>query len=93
MKKKLPVKGIIISGIFSFFLLSVIQKINVINNLNNNIERKSLELVEIKENNKRLTAELDAAESNYNYFEKLARKRLGLIRENEQIVILKDPQQ
>ena len=45
------------------------------------------ELKELKEKNIRLQAELDRAQSNNEYLEKLARERLGLIKEGEQQII------
>ena len=46
-----------------------------------------VELQELKEKNIKLQAELDRAQSNNEYLEKLARERLGLIKEGEQQVI------
>ena len=40
-----------------------------------------------KEKNIKLQAELDRAQSNNEYLEKLARERLGLIKEGEQQII------
>ena len=42
---------------------------------------------ELKEKNIKLQAELDRAQSNNEYLEKLARERLGLIKEGEQQII------
>ena len=41
----------------------------------------------LKEKNIKLQAELDRAQSNNEYLEKLARERLGLIKEGEQQII------
>ncbi|MBM6838830.1 septum formation initiator family protein, partial [Clostridium saudiense] len=48
---------------------------------------------EKKEENRKLQAELERVQSNYDYLEKLARERLGLIKEGEQIILPSEPQE
>ena len=46
--------------------------------------------LKLKEKNIKLQAELDRAQSNNEYLEKLARERLGLIKDGEQQIIPDD---
>ena len=78
MKKNVNLKGIIIVLVIGFFIISVIKQV---------ISTQAQELEELKEKNIKLQAELDRAQSNNEYLEKLARERLGLIKEGEQQII------
>ena len=81
MKKNVNLKGIIIVLVIGFFSISVIKRIK------SDISTQAQELEELKEKNIKLQAELDRAQSNNEYLEKLARERLGLIKEGEQQII------
>ena len=85
MRKKITLRGI---AIFNF----VNQDIEI-KRINNDIAEKSEQLNEKKEENRKLQAELERVQSNYDYLEKLARERLGLIKEGEQIILPSEPQE
>ena len=63
------------------------KQLTVLRRIKNDIAKQTQELQELKEKNIKLQAELDRAQSNNEYLEKLARERLGLIKEGEQQVI------
>ena len=84
MKKNVNLKGIIIVLVIGFFSISVIKQVIVLKRIKSDISTQAQELEELKEKNIKLQAELDRAQSNNEYLEKLARERLGLIKEGEQ---------
>ena len=87
MKKNVNLKGIIIVLDIGFFSISVIKQVIVLKRIKSDISTQAQELEELKEKNIKLQAELDRAQSNNEYLEKLARERLGLIKEGEQQII------
>ena len=87
MKKNVNLKGIIIVLVIGFFSISVIKQVIVLKRIKSDISTQAQELEELKEKNIKLQAELDRAQSNNEYIEKLARERLGLIKEGEQQII------
>ena len=87
MKKNVNLKGIIIVLVIGFFSISVIKQFIVLKRIKSDISTQAQELEELKEKNIKLQAELDRAQSNNEYLEKLARERLGLIKEGEQQII------
>ena len=87
MKKNVNLKGIIIVLVIGFFNISVIKQVIVLKRIKSDISTQAQELEELKEKNIKLQAELDRAQSNNEYLEKLARERLGLIKEGEQQII------
>ena len=87
MKKNVNLKGIIIVLVIGFFSISVIKQVIVFKRIKSDISTQAQELEELKEKNIKLQAELDRAQSNNEYLEKLARERLGLIKEGEQQII------
>ncbi|MFR2742688.1 MAG: FtsB family cell division protein [Clostridium saudiense] len=87
MKKNVNLKGTIIVLVIGFFSISVIKQVIVLKRIKSDISTQAQELEELKEKNIKLQAELDRAQSNNEYLEKLARERLGLIKEGEQQII------
>ena len=79
---------IVISLCFSIvFGLNTIKQLIIMNEIKEESIVKSRELENLKESNSRLSTELDEALIDNDYIEKLARERLGLIKEGEKIVI------
>ena len=93
MRKKTTLRGIVIIVLFLVFGFNVIKQTMTIKRINNDIAEKSEQLNERKEENRKLQAELERVQSNYDYLEKLARERLGLIKEGEQIILPKETQE
>lgn len=87
MKKNINLKGIIVVLVIGVFSISLVKQLTVLRRIKNDIAIQTKELEELKEKNVKLQAELDRAQSNNDYLEKLARERLGLIKEGEQQVI------
>ena len=93
MRKKITLRGIAIIVLFLVFGFNVVKQTMAIKRINNDIAEKSEQLNEKKEENRKLQAELERVQSNYDYLEKLARERLGLIKEGEQIILPSEPQE
>lgn len=93
MRKKITLRGIAIIVLFLVFSFNVVKQAIAIKRINNDIAEKSEQLNEKKEENRKLQAELERVQSNYDYLEKLARERLGLIKEGEQIILPLEPQE
>lgn len=93
MRKRLTIKRIIVVLFFLVFIISLARQGAAIKRIKGSIEEKSEELQAVVEKNKRLEVELKEAESNYDYLEKLARERLGLIKEGEQVISSLKPQE
>lgn len=87
MKKNINLKGIIFILIVAVFSICLIKKLTVLRSIKSDIAIQNQKLHELKEKNIKLQAELDRAQSNNEYLEKLARERVGLIKEGEQQVI------
>ena len=93
MRKKITLRSIVIIIMFVVFGFNVVKQTMAIKRINNDIAKKSEQLNEKKEENRKLQAELERVQSNYDYLEKLARERLGLIKEGEQIILPSEPQE
>ena len=92
MKKRLTVNKIIVVLICAFFVFSLGRQCITLNRIKKNMETQKEELNQLKEKNQKLQAEVESAQSNYEYIEKLARERLGLIKEGEQVIESSEPQ-
>ena len=86
MRKKTNLTGIMIILICSVFTLSLIKQGILLKRIKNDIAIQTKQLEELKEKNSKLEAELESAQTGNSYLEKLARERLGLIKEGEQQV-------
>lgn len=93
MRKKITLRSIVIIILFVVFGFNVVKQTMAIKRINNDIAKKSEQLNEKKEENRKLQAELERVQSNYDYLEKLARERLGFIKEGEQIILPSEPQE
>ncbi|MGL5378811.1 FtsB family cell division protein [Clostridium sp.] len=85
MKKRLSLKNVIIILLFAVFILSYIRQGLTMKRIQADIESNQNQLEELKDKNTRLEAELKKAESD-EYLEKLARERLGMVKDGEQVV-------
>ena len=87
MKKNINLKIISVVLIIGIFSVSLIKQVVVLRRIKKEISTQTQELERLKEKNIKLQAELDRAQGNNEYLEKLARERLGLIKEGEQQII------
>ena len=87
MKKRLTLNKVIIIVIFAVFIFSLIRQGVALKRIKENLSVQRQNLNQLKEENEKLQAEVESAQSNHEYIEKLARERLGLIKEGEQQII------
>ena len=80
-------KKTIMAGLTILFALNIVKQGVVFFEIKNESIEKNQELEKLKESNTRLSTELDKAQTDNTYIEKLARERLGLIKEGEKIII------
>lgn len=85
MKRRLTFKSTIIILIFTIFIFTFIRQERTMKRIQTDIVVAQQELEELKEKKSKLQAEVDNAQSD-EYLEKLARDRLGMIKEGEVII-------
>ena len=91
MKKNINLKIISVVLIIGIFSVSLIKQVVVLRRIKKEISTQTQELEQLKEKNIKLQAELDRAQGNNEYLEKLARERLGLIKDGEQVIESLEP--
>ena len=91
MKKRLTLNKVIIIVIFAVFKFSLIRQGVALKRIKENLSVERQNLNQLKEENEKLQAEVESAQSNHEYIEKLARERLGLIKDGEQVIESLEP--
>ena len=91
MKKRLTLNKVIIIVIFAVFIFSLIRQGVALKRIKQNLSVQRQNLNQLKEENEKLQAEVESAQSNHEYIEKLARERLGLIKDGEQVIESLEP--
>ena len=91
MKKRLTLNKVIIIVIFAVFIFSLIRQGVALKRIKENLSVERQNLNQLKEENEKLQAEVESAQSNHEYIEKLARERLGLIKDGEQFIESLEP--
>ncbi len=86
MKKKIKWKNVIFVFILSYACYIFINQQITMHKIKDEITQKKLEEQKVKEKNKKLQDEVKMSKSDM-YIEKLARERLGLIKQGETPVI------
>ena len=86
MKKRLTINKVIIIVIFAVFIFSLIRQGVALKRIKENLSVERQNLNQLKEENEKLQAEVESAQSDHEYIEKLARERLGLIKDGEQVI-------
>ena len=77
--------------IFAVFIFSLIRQGVALKRIKENLSVERQNLNQLKEENEKLQAEVESAQSDYEYIEKLARERLGLIKDGEQVIESLEP--
>lgn len=87
MKKKMSLSRILILAIITYCIISVISQQIKISKIKKEILVQTEELKSVKEANQKLQDEVQLSKTSEAYFEKLARERLGYIKNGETPVI------
>lgn len=85
IKKQLTLKGLIIIFIFAIFLFNFVKQELTMRRIRQDIVNSQKQLEDINKKNSKLESELKSIESDEN-IERLARERLGMIKEGEKVV-------
>lgn len=91
MKKRLTISKVIVVVFFAIFVFSLIRQGIALKRIKENLSSERQNLNQLKEENEKLQAEVESAQSDYEYIEKLARERLGLIKDGEQVIESLEP--
>ena len=91
MKKRLTINKVIIVVIFAVFIFSLVRQGIALKRIKESLAVERQNLNQLKEENEKLQAEVESAQSDYEYIEKLARERLGLIKDGEQVIESLEP--
>lgn len=86
MKKKFALKNVIIIILITIFCVSFIRQELAMKRIKETVSQKQEELEKLKEQNDRLKEEVESTNTD-TYIEKMARERLGMIKEGEKVVI------
>ncbi|MDV4150259.1 septum formation initiator family protein [Clostridium sp. AL.422] len=86
IKKQLTLKRLIIVFIFAIFIVNYVKQEITIRRIQEDIANSQEELQELKNKNSELESDLKKANESNDYLEKLARERLGMIKEGEKVV-------
>ena len=91
MKKRLTINKVIIVVIFAVFIFSLVRQGIALKRIKESLSVERQNLNQLKEENEKLQAEVESAQYDYEYIEKLARERLGLIKDGEQVIESLEP--
>ncbi|MBD7915188.1 septum formation initiator family protein [Clostridium sp. Sa3CUN1] len=86
MKKQATLKRLIIVFIFAIFIINYIKQELTMRRIQEDIVISQEELQELKDKNSKLESDLKKVNESNEYLEKLARERLGMIKEGEKVV-------
>ena len=86
IKKQLTLKRLIIVFIFVIFVANYIKQEITIRRIQTDIINSQEELQELKNKNGELESDLKKSNESNEYLEKLARERLGMIKDGEKVV-------
>ena len=86
IKKQLTLKRLIIVIIFAIFVANYVKQEITIKKIQADIVNSQEELQELKSKNIDLESQLKKANESNDYLEKLARERLGMIKDGEKVV-------
>lgn len=86
IKKQLTLKRLIIVFIFAIFVVNYIKQEITIKRIQEDIVNSQEELQELKNKNNKLESDLKKANESNDYLEKLAREKLGMIKDGEKVV-------
>lgn len=88
MKKKSKIKKICIAFLSIYVCYILINQQIIMKNKDIELEKYKAELSKVTDKNQKLTDETSMS-STYRYLEKLAREKLGLIKQEETVVVQK----
>lgn len=92
MKKRMNLKNVVIIILIAIFVISYIRQEVTMNKIQKDIEAKQTQLNELKDKNEKLQDEVNQSSTD-EYIERMARERLGMIKDGEKVITNSDSSQ
>lgn len=92
VKKRMNLKNVVIIILVAIFCISYVRQELAMNKIQKNIEAKQTQLNELQDKNKKLQDEVNQSSTD-EYIERMARERLGMIKEGEKVITNSDSPQ
>ncbi|HHD2752829.1 TPA: septum formation initiator family protein [Clostridium perfringens] len=92
MKKRMNLKNVVIIILVAIFCISYVRQELAMNKIQKDIEAKQTQLNELQDKNKKLQDEVNQSSTD-EYIERMARERLGMIKEGEKVITNSDSPQ
>lgn len=92
VKKRMNLKNMVIIILVAIFCISYVRQELAMNKIQKDIEAKQTQLNELQDKNKKLQDEVNQSSTD-EYIERMARERLGMIKEGEKVITNSDSPQ
>ena len=92
VKKRMNLKNVVTIILIAIFCISYIRQEITMNKIQKEIEAKQTQLNELESKNKKLQDEVNQSSTDQ-YIERMARERLGMIKEGEKVITNSDSPQ
>ncbi|WP_300259131.1 septum formation initiator family protein [Clostridium sp.] len=92
MKKRMNLKNMVIIILIAILVISYVRQELTMNKIKKDIEAKQTQLNELQDKNKKLQDEVNQSSTD-EYIERMARERLGMIKEGEKVITNSDSPQ
>lgn len=92
VKKRMNLKNVVIIILVAIFCISYVRQELAMNKIQKDIEAKQTQLNELQDKNKKLQDEVNQSSTD-EYIERMARERLGMIKEGEKVITNSDSPQ
>ncbi|XZI55007.1 FtsB family cell division protein [Clostridium perfringens] len=92
MKKRMNLKNMVIIILIAILVISYVRQELTMNKIHKHIEAKQTQLNELQDKNKKLQDEVNQSSTD-EYIERMARERLGMIKDGEKVITNSDSPQ
>ncbi|MDM0448597.1 septum formation initiator family protein [Clostridium perfringens] len=92
MKKRMNLKNMVIIILIAILVISYVRQELTMNKIHEDIEAKQTQLNELQDKNKKLQDEVNQSSTD-EYIERMARERLGMIKDGEKVITNSDSPQ
>ncbi len=92
VKKRMNLKNMVIIILIAILVISYVRQELTMNKIKKDIEAKQTQLNELQDKNKKLQDEVNQSSTD-EYIERMARERLGMIKEGEKVITNSDSPQ
>ncbi len=92
VKKRMNLKNMVIIILIAILVISYVRQELTMNKIHKDIEAKQTQLNELQDKNKKLQDEVNQSSTD-EYIERMARERLGMIKDGEKVITNSDSPQ